>query len=184
MSDVVNRYRGNATIVRLPMLLPDTVTAYAGLRAVVVDVDQRVLDGNGERWVLRLELHDGAQIALGGPAEAIMPVFTEPYPVCSCHGDPWPCNDAWAEQERQRAEQRAVRLAYQTCAGCGQDRNLGRLRYGRYPEARRYCRRVGCVREGERWERELHNARYAEQRAKTEFAQQMARAMGDGQVDL
>lgn len=168
------RYLNNARLIRLPMLLPAALTAWDGRLAVVVDVEERVLDSG--KWAVRLNTA-GVEHAVSGPAEAELPVFTDPYQVCSCHGEPWPCNDAYAALQEARQKQAHDYADLHQCHACHQTGNLGRYRSS-YPESRRYCRRVACVREAERWEREVHNARYVESRARTDFAEQMRNAMG------
>lgn len=174
-----SRYASHATMTRLPLLLPGAVTVWEGRRAVVVDVEERVLDDG--RWAVRLAFGDGGRpVAVGGPAEAQLPVFTDPYPVCSCHGEPWPCDDQWARDQQKRAQMHEGWKALARCAACGQERNLGRVRYMGAAGSVRFCRRVGCVREAERRERALHNERHQEFRERQEFAESMRQALGDG----
>jgi hypothetical protein len=145
------RYHDIATYVRLPMLLPGAVTAWEGQRATVLDVSERTLDGS---------------------AASTLPVFIDPYPVCSCHSQPWPCNDAWAEKVAARERLQEQWAADRRCAACGQERNLGPSRYIA-GERIRFCRRVGCVAEAERREREWHRDRAREHEQRKQFVAQM-----------
>ncbi len=170
------RVRYHATdFVRLPFLLPGAVTAWEGRAARVVET--RELD-NGDIAVV-LDIIGGKVRHIGGAPAAQLPVFTEPYAVCSCHGDPWPCNEAWAATCAKREEQRAKAANLRKCFACGQSRNLGRVRY-LGADARRYCRRVACVREYERAVRDLHNERERERQERASFAALMTAALGDG----
>jgi len=56
------------------------------------------------------KLHDGSRVIhlrVAGTASFGVHVLPPRYPVCSCHGDPWPCRDY--QQDREAANQ-AVRL--------------------------------------------------------------------------
>lgn len=166
------RYHDIATYVRLPMLLPGAVTAWEGQRATVLDVSERTLDDGG-RWVVVLDFGDGGKpLSLGGSAASTLPVFIDPYPTCSCHGEPWPCNDAWAAKQVQHEQWKADQEAAHRCTACGQEKNLGALRYIA-GERLRFCRRVGCVAEAERREREWHRDRAREHEQRKQFVAQM-----------
>lgn len=165
--------RRYVTDTRLPALVIGAITAWEGKRMTVVHVEERA-EVDGGKWVVRLDPGDGGKsLALSASSvEATLPVFHEPFPACSCHGDPWPCNDAYGAIQRDRAEWREVEQAQRQCAACGQTKNLGGLRY-MGGERLRFCRRVACVREAERRTREWHNQRHREQREAQEFAAQM-----------
>lgn len=68
-------------------------------------------------------LHDGVHtLHLRLNEGGSLPALPDRYPVCSCHGDPWPCRDQvrdWAaEQEGVRLERLLASVAPGVCAGC------------------------------------------------------------------
>lgn len=168
------RYVLNSTSIALCDLLPGAVTAWEGKRAVVVRTECRDLDGG--HWVVVLNI-GGKEQHVGGSGRAELPVFIDPYRVCSCHGAPWPCDVVWAEDVRRRQQYAAL----ERCAACGNEKNLGPYRTVYWPEVigRKYCRRVACVRAADRWEQDARREHQREWSERNAFAAQM-NALAEG----
>jgi hypothetical protein len=97
----------------------------------VVDVAERVHDQRP--WVLYLRRERGPAhqwertegiVHIAVQRHPALEVIGEAYPVCSCHGHPWPCRqlceDRQVAAELRELETRLARAVPGVCAACGE----------------------------------------------------------------
>lgn len=147
----------------------------------------RSITDRDPKWLLELEHIRGPLEALGiktrtlalgetvihiGVNKERLQAMTEPFPVCSCHGHPWPCTVMRDAKNAERATERWMKLydlsAASVCNSCG-EAITSRQRSITFPEPwlqladappPEYHTRINCWLAAQRYEEEYRLKHY------------------------